>query len=182
MMRGLLVCLAVLANPAAADALTRLDPAGSQVEFTYTQMGVSLQGRFRGLTGQASFDPARPQAARARIEVPVAGIDTGLAEADAEAAGKDWFDAATHPVARFEADAVKSLGGNRYQVDGRLTLKGRTRKVSAPFTFTADARGGLFTGQFVLRRGDFAIGEGAWRDYSLVGNEVGVRFKLRLDR
>jgi polyisoprenoid-binding protein YceI len=83
-------------------------------------------------------------------------------------------------VARFEATSLKPLGGNRYRVDGRLTIKGRTRDVSAPFTYTADAVGGTFAGQFSIRRADFAIGEGAWRDFGLVGNDIGIRFQLRV--
>lgn len=175
---ALVACLP-LWQPAMATELTTLDTSKSRVGFTYTQMGVAMEGKFNAFGGQIAFDPAKPRAARARIEVKLASVDTGLAEADAELAGKDWFDSKTHPVARFESTALKPLGGNRYQVDGQLTIKGRTRAVSAPFTFTADAGGGTFAGQLAIRRADFAIGEGAWRDFSLVGNDIGIRFQLR---
>lgn len=176
MPRYLLFVIAILAGPAAAAGL---DPAASRIDFGYTQMGVKLDGRFATFAGQASFDPAKPQAARANIEVKLASVDTGLDEANREVAGKDWFDTAAHPLARFESTAVKPLGGNRYQVDGRLTIKGRTRPVSAPFTYTSGKGGGSFAGTFTLRRADFAIGEGAWGDFSVVGNDIAVRFKLR---
>lgn len=182
MIRALLLALALGSAPATADPLTRLDPAGSRIEFAYTQMGVRLDGRFAAFGGSASFDPSRPQTGKASIEVRLASVDTGLAEADAELAGKDWFHTAAHPLARFESTAVKALGGNRYQVDGRLTIKGRTREVSAPFTYTPVAGGGLFEGAFTLRRADYGIGEGAWRDFSVVANDITVRFRLRLAR
>lgn len=182
MIRAALLSLALLADIAAAAPLTTLDTARSRIDFAYTQMGVSLEGRFAAFSGQVAFDPAKPQVAKARIEIKLASIDTGLDEADTEVAGKDWFDTASHPVARFESSAVKPLGGNRYQVDGRLTIKGRSRDVSVPFTFTPDAGGGWFAGTFNLRRADFAIGEGEWRDFSVVGNDIAVRFKLRLAR
>lgn len=174
-----LAAMLALAQPALAANLTRLDRAGSQIGFAYTQMGVSVDGSFADFGGEIAFDPAKPAAARARIEVKVASIDTGFAEGDAEVAGKDWFDARAYPTARFEAVAAKPLGGNRYQVDGRLTIKGRSRNVSAPFTFTPDATGGTFAGQLTIRRADYAIGEGAWRDFSVVGNDIVIRFRLR---
>lgn len=180
--RLLFLAFSLLAHAAGAQPLTRLDVGQSRIEFGYVQMGVALDGRFGQFAGQVAFDRAKPQAARARLEVKMASADTGLEEANAELAGKDWFDTARHPVARFESDAVKPLGGNRYQVDGRLTLKGRTRTVSAPFTYTPDSGGGQFTGIFTLRRADFAIGEGVWRDFSIVGNDITVRFRLRLVR
>jgi len=182
MIRTALLALVILAGPARAEVLTTLVPAQSRIAFSYSQMGVALEGRFAAFTGQVSFDPTRLQTARARIEVRLASIDTGLAEADAEVAGKDWFNTAAHPLALFESTALKALGGNRYQVDGRLTIKGRTQTVSAPFTYTPDRLGGVFDGTFKLRRADFAIGEGVWRDFSVVGNEIAVRFHLRVTR
>lgn len=177
---AMLLTLAAMA--AQAETLTKLDPARSRVDFSYTQMGVSLDGHFGAFSGQLAFDPSKPQAGKALIEVKLASIDTGLDEANSEMTGKDWFNTAVHPVARFESTAVKALGGNRYQADGRLTIKGRSQNVAAPFTFAPDAAGGLFSGAFTLRRTDFAIGEGAWRDLSVVGNDITVRFKLRVSR
>ncbi len=182
MIRTALLSLALLANTAGAEVLTRLDPANSRIDFTYKQMGVALEGRFAAISGRVAFDPAKPQTARATIEVKLASVDTGLDEANSEVAGKDWFNTAAFPLARFEATAVKPLGGNRYQVDGRLTIKGRSQNVSLPATFTPDAGGGSFAGTFSLRRADFAIGEGDWRDFNVVANEISVRFKLRITR
>lgn len=179
MIRHLLICSVCVAGAADAETLTTLDPAGSRIEFSYTQMGVKLDGRFGAFTGSASFDPAQPQSARASIEVKLASVDTGLDEANGELANQEWLDTATYPTARFDAKTVKPLGGGRYQVDGQLTIKGRTRPVSAPCTYTATSGGGVFAGSFTLHRADFAIGQGAWSDFSVVGNDIGVRFKLR---
>lgn len=171
-----------LGQAATAAELTAIDPSKSRIGFTYSQMGVASEGRFTSFGGQIAFDPAKPQNARARIEVKLASVDTGLEEANAEVAGKDWFDSKSYPVARFEASSIKPLGGNRYQLAGRLTIKGRTKAVSAPFTYSPDATGGTFAGQLTLQRADFAIGEGAWRDFSVVGNDIGIRFQLRAVR
>jgi polyisoprenoid-binding protein YceI len=70
------------------------------------------------------------------------------------------------------------VGGNRYSVAGKLTIKGRTRDVVVPATFTAQGATGVFAGSFTLRRGDFAIGEGAWSAFDVVANDVQVRFNI----
>ncbi len=169
---------AALAGPAIAAEFGRLVPEQSAITFSYQQMGVKMDGRFRRFSGQLAFDPARPEAARATIEVDLASVDTGLPEADQELAGKPWFDTRAHPVARFVSGAVKPLGGNRYEVAGKLTLKGRTMDVTVPATVTVQGGSAAFDGAFTLRRADFAIGEGSWAKFDIVANDVQIKFRL----
>ena len=173
-----LALAAALAPSAHAAVYTQMLPDRSSIEFIYSQMGVSMDGRFRRFSSQLSFDPAQPATARVAIEVDLASIDTGTPELDTEAAGKDWFNLKSFPTARFVATGVKPLGGNRYSVAGQLTIKGRSKDLVVPATFAAQGTTGTFTGQFTIRRGDFAIGEGAWSAFDIVANDVTVRFRL----
>lgn len=180
-MKKILAALAVaaaLVPSAHAAVYTKVLPERSSIEFSYSQMGVSMDGRFRRFTSELQFDPARPADARVAIDVELGSIDTGTPELDGEAAGRDWFNLKSFPTARFVATGVKPLGGNRYSVAGRLTIKGRTRDVVVPATFTAQGATGVFAGQFTIRRGDFAIGEGAWAAFDIVANDVTVRFRV----
>lgn len=178
-----LLLTSLLVAPAAlADAYQTVLPEQSQINFKYTQMGVGMEGRFRQFDVQLDFDPAQPAGAKVLVEVPLASIDTGTPEADVEAAGKDWFNIKAFPVARFEAASVKPLGGNRYSVVGRLSIKGKTRDVTVPATFTTQGDTGVFAGTLSLRRGDFAIGEGAWSAFDIVANEVDVQFRISARR
>ena len=59
-----------------------------------------------------------------------------------------------------------------------MTIKGRSREVSAPFAFTPNGDDAVFEGAFVLKRADFAIGEGVWADFATVANEVQVKFRF----
>lgn len=175
---GSWLLLTALATAVGAVEYARWLPQDSQVGFAYRQMGVPLQGRFARIDAQITFDPQRPEAGRAIVEVDVASIDTGLAEANDTALSRDWFDAKTHPKARFVSTAVRPLGADRYEVSGELTIKGRTRAVSAPFTVRRDGDRAVLTGTFVLKRLQFGIGEGTWADVSAVADEVEVRFQL----
>lgn len=150
----------------------------SSVGFTYRQMGVTMDGSFRRFAAQLAFDPAKPAAARVSFDVELASIDAGSSEANDEVAGKQWFNSKVFPTARFVATAVKPLGGNRYEVSGKLGIKGRTVDIVAPVSFTPQGAGAAFDGGFQIKRADFAIGEGAWADFGTVANEIAVKFHI----
>jgi polyisoprenoid-binding protein YceI len=169
---------ALAAHAAAAVEYDRLIADRSRVTFSYRAMGAPIEGRFGRVTAQFSFDPAQPQRARATVQIDVASIDTGLAEANDTALGRAWFDAKTHPTARFVATAVRALGADRYEVAGELTIKGRTLPARAEVTLRREGGRAVFSGALPIRRLQFGIGEGAWSDTSAVADEVEVRFHL----
>ena len=150
----------------------------STLSFGFKQMGVALDGKFRKFTAKVAFDPSKPTAATAQIEVDLASIDTGSSEGDEEVAGKQWFNGKLFPTAKFVSSGVKVLGPDRYEASGKLSIKGKTVDALAPFTFKQVGSNGTFDGSFVIKRLDFAIGEGAWADVSTVANEVQVKFRI----
>lgn len=169
-----------LALPFSAHAVeyTTVQKDKSRIDFTYKQMGVAVDGKFRRFSSTLSFDPAKPTAAKASFDVELASVDTGAPEGDQEVVGKPWFNAVAFPTARFVSGAVKPLGGNRYEVAGELSIKGKTQPVVVPATFTAQGNSGVFEGSFTLRRADFSIGEGSWAKFDIVANDVVVKFRI----
>ena len=167
-----------LATAAHAVEYTQVQPDKSQITFAYQQMGVAMQGAFKKFSGQLRFDPVAPAAAKSTIEVELASVDTGSSEGDTEVATKTWFDTKAFPRARFESGSVKALGGNKYEVAGKLTIKGKTVDVVVPATFAAQGKTGVFEGRLTIRRGDFSIGEGAWKAFDIVANDVVIQFRL----
>ena len=178
-MKKILLTLA-LATAFSAQAVeyTQVQTDKSTIHFTYKQMGVAVDGQFRKFASQITFDPAKPSAAKATFEVELASVDTGAPEGDQEVAGKPWFNTKDFPTAKFISTSVKALGGNRYEVAGQLTIKGKTQPVVAPTTVTVQGDQATFDGSFVIKRADFAIGEGDWADFSVVANEIQVKFKV----
>ena len=166
------------ATSAHAQRLTAVDPDKSAIVFVSKQMNVPVEGKFGKFSAQLAFDPAQPSQGRVQVEVDLASIDTGSEEANDEVKSKGWFDVKNHPTARFVSSSVKSLGAGRYEVAGKLTVKGRSKDVSAPFTFKPAGAGGMFEGAFALKRLDYGIGEGAWSDTDTVANEVQIKFRF----
>lgn len=172
------LALGVLGSAHAAE-YKQIDAAASRIVFSYKQMGVAMDGGFSQLkVEQFSFDPANVQAAHIVIQVPLVSIDVGSTEANAEVEKSDWLNTPAHPEAKFESTRVEALGDNRYQVTGKLAIKGKVHEISAPFRFVQKGDMGVFDGAFTLDRGDFGIGEGMWSDVSIVANEINIKFHV----
>ena len=178
-MKKIILALA-LATAFSAQAVeyTQVQPDKSAINFTYKQMGVAVDGKFRKFTVQLNFDPTKPTAAKATFEVELASVDTGAPEGDQEVAGKPWFNTKAFPTAKFVSGTVKPLGGNKYEVGGQLTIKGKTQDVVVPATFTPQGNTGVFDGNFTIRRADFSIGEGSWAKFDIVANDVVIKFRI----
>ncbi|MDE2600226.1 MAG: YceI family protein [Rhodocyclaceae bacterium] len=154
----------------------------SQIAFTSRQMGVPVDGKFGKFAATLNFDPAKPEAAKALIDIDLASVDAGSKDANDEVVGKGWFNVKEFPKARFATTSVKALGNNRFEAKGQMTIKGKTREMSVPFTYKPEGAGnattGVFEGTLPLQRTLFGIGEGAWADTSVVADEVPIKFRL----
>ena len=178
-MKKIILALALAtAFSAQAAEFTQVQPDKSAINFVYKQMGVAVDGKFKKFASQLNFDPAKPTAAKATFDVDLASVDTGATEGDQEVAGKPWFNTKAFPTAKFVSGTVKPLGGNKYEVAGQLTIKGKTQDVVVPATFTAQGNTGVFDGSFTIRRADFSIGEGSWAKFDIVANDVLIKFRI----
>jgi polyisoprenoid-binding protein YceI len=65
-------------------------------------------------------------------------------------------------------------------VAGKLTIKGASQNVVVPVALAQAGGTTTATGGFTLKRLDFKIGDGDWKDTSMVANEVQVKLKFAL--
>ena len=180
--KHLLVASLLTALPASGAEFTVLHPQQSSITFVSTQMGVPVEGSFRKFTARIAVDPARPETGTARIDIDLASIDTGIVEADEEVAGKKWFDTQNHPIASFTSSGVGQSGKGRYEALGKLTIKGKSLGIKAPFTLKQNADTLVIDGVFPLKRLDYGIGTGIWSDTDTVADEVQIRFHFTLTK
>ena len=171
-----LLLLTLIAGTANAAEFSEVQTAQSKVAFDYKQMSVPLSGSFAKFAIQARFDPAKLATSQAKIDIDIASIDTGNSDADDEVTDKLWFDTQKYPTASFVASSFKALGGDRYQAQGKLSLKGKTVDITAPFTFKQNGNSGIFDGSLNMNRLDYGIGTGIWADVATVANEVSITF------
>ena len=173
-----LCCMALLAIPAWAQQT--LLPAQSSISFVSKQMGVPVEGQFKKMNAQINFNPAKPEAASIALQIDLASATLGVPETDAELSKPDWFNTPKFPMANFQSGSVKKLTADKWEVAGKLTIKGLTQNVLLPVTLSQSGAVTTASGVFVIPRLAFKIGENAWADTSMVANEVQVKFRLAL--
>lgn len=165
-----------------AGAFDQVVPAKNRIDFVFKQMNVPVKGYFKKANINLVFDPAAPAKTTVRLDLDLGSIDAGSSDANSEVVGKPWFDLKTFPTATFISSSVKPLGGDRYEMTGKLTIKGKTRDVTTPVTVTQNGNTAAFDGGFTLKRLEFAIGDGTWSDTSIVADEVKVSFHVEAER
>lgn len=172
-MKRLLSALLLATGALAAHAATLL-PEKSDLAFTFKQMGVPVDGKFKKFEAQLDFDAKKPEAGKIAFTVDLGSVSLGDASFDAEVAKAPWFDTKRNGRATFVSTAIKPTGAGKYDVAGKLTIKGASRDVVVPITLNA----GVAAGSVAIKRLDFKIGDGEWADTSMVANDVIVKFKL----
>ena len=163
-----------------AHAQQALQPAQSSIQFTAKQMGVPLEGHFKKFGAQIAFDPAKLATSRIAFTVDTGSATLGSRETDAELPKPTWFNVPKFPQAQFESTAIKALGGGKFDVAGKLTIKGQSRDVTVPVTLTQSGATTTASGTLALKRLAYKIGENEWADTSMVADDVQVQFKLAL--
>jgi polyisoprenoid-binding protein YceI len=172
-----LVSLLGVAFAASAAAL-KTDPAKSTVTATFKQMNVPVDAKFKKFTANIDYDAAKPDAAKASVEVETGSMDLGDAEYNKEVTKKEWFNAAQFPKASFVSSSIKPAGAGKLTVTGKLTIKGKTTDVSFPLTVKADGGKQVFDGAVPIKRLAYNIGEGEWKDTSMVADDVTIKFHV----
>jgi polyisoprenoid-binding protein YceI len=108
----------------------------------------------------------------------VGSYDLGDDSYNEQVRGKDWFDAKTFPQATFVSSAIAPAGGNQFKVTGKLTIKGKSQTVVVPVTVTQQGATQAFDGSLPIKRTQFDIGTGEWKDTSVVADDVVIKFHI----
>ena len=185
---SLVVALATATlHPGTAHAQAKpaqLQSAASEIAFTTRQMGVPVEGKFTRFTAQVALDPKTPEAGSVGFSIDTGSARFGSAELDAEVPKPTWLNVPKFPQATFQSTSIKAAGADKFEVAGKLSIKGASRDIMVPVLVVQTGSGAALastaTGSFTLKRLDFKVGEAEWADTSLLGNDIVVKFKLVL--
>jgi len=178
--RTIAVLILAMAGAALVHAEQKLLPAQSDIAFVSKQMGVAMEGHFKKFDAQIAFDPAKPETGKIALSIDIASATLGAPEMDGELPKAVWFNTAKFPQATFQSTAIKGLGGGKFEVSGKLAIKGSVRDTVVPVTLAQSGTTTTASGVLTIKRLAFKIGENEWADTSAVADDVQIKFKLAL--
>jgi len=168
---------------AAPQSFDFKDPKGvNNVQFKLDAPLESITGTATGISGAIQFDPSRPQDTQGRIVLDAASLTVGNPLMANHLRSDQWLDVGKHPTIVFEAQSATNVRtqGARVLADvtGKLTVKGVTKDVIVPvsFTYLADKAGArvndpkvkgdliVLRSTFQINRNDFNIKPGEMTD------------------
>lgn len=136
-----LLAISGAAASAAPSTFDFQDPKGvNNVRFSLDAPLEAITGTANGVSGRVHYDPAAPEATTGRIVLSAASLTVSNPLMREHLHGADWLDVAAHPEITFTADHLSNIRAEADRVTadvtGKLTVKGVTREITAPVTFT----------------------------------------------
>jgi polyisoprenoid-binding protein YceI len=163
-----------------------IDPGHSSLAFEARHMVITrMRGRFRSFAGELHIADD-PQNSWVEVSIDAASLDTTNDAADQSLKGDKFLDVERFPALNYRTTEIHHVEGNRWQVDGVLTI----REIGRPITLDVTFEGAVPAGRVARAKAAFvAQGEFDRRDYGMEFNLpvqsggwiVGNRVRLVLD-
>ncbi len=132
---GIVAALVAISLTSVAQAATyAIDPTHTNVYFEAKHFGTSTnRARFDKKSGSVEFDRAA-KTGKAEVTVDTTSINSGVAPFDKHLRSDEFLDAEKHPTAVFKGDKFVFDGDKVTEVQGTLTMRGKTHPVALKAT------------------------------------------------
>jgi polyisoprenoid-binding protein YceI len=149
----------------------KFDPYHTQVEFSAKHLGMmTVRGHFAELSVGGDVDVEHPERSRIEATINTASIRTHNEQRDNDLRSSNFLEVDKFPTMTFKSTKIEPAGGDRYTVEGELTIKGITN----PVTLHALKYGEFTDPNMGHRIGYAAQGQINRKDF-------GMRFDMMLD-
>ncbi|MGA7437806.1 MAG: YceI family protein [Luteibacter sp.] len=178
--RRLSALAVALALPFAASAADYTVGPGSTLGFSGKFQGQQFDGSFGKFDAAISYDPANLATAKFDVSVDVATAKTGDGDRDKALPTADFFDASKFPKAHFITTGFTKDAKGNVVANGTLTLHGVSKPVQLKVVFNPNAGGARLSVTGSLKRLDFGVGSGEYKDTGTIADDVLVNGSLNL--
>lgn len=164
----------------------RIDPEHSEVSFTVRHFMTKVRGNFTEFAGEITVDAASPLTSTATAEIQLASVDTRNATRDAHLRSSEVLNAEKYPVMRFVTSELRPAGGDRFKLDGELTIHNVIRPVTLDVEFLGMALDGSgvprisLSAETTINRADFGVTFNIplGGDRVMLSDEVGINIEV----
>ncbi|HWZ83851.1 MAG TPA: YceI family protein [Terriglobales bacterium] len=176
--------MSTLTVPQVSTTTWNIDPAHTVAEFKVKHMMISnVKGHFAKVTGTLVRDGSDHSQSRVEAVIDASSIETRDSQRDAHLKSADFFHVEKFPTLSFKSTGIRPAGDGELSVEGDLTIRGVTRKVTfaveGPTPPTKDPWGNTrvaVSATTKLNRKDFGLTWNAALETGgiLVGDEVTI--------
>jgi polyisoprenoid-binding protein YceI len=136
-----------------------VDSANAKVAFTVKGPFGTVKGTFSGLKAAIQFDDKDLAGSSVKASIDASTVSTGVGLRNHHLKSEEeYLNTDKYPQITFQSKKIEKAAGG-YKAIGDLTLKGVTKSVEIPFTFTPNGGAGEFKGQFAIKREDYNVGK-----------------------
>lgn len=174
---ALMTVFVACASPALAQEWA-INKEKSRITFEFDAGGRPIAGEFQHFRAEIRFDPDHLDISEISAAIDANTINTGQPQVNDALLTREWFDVQTYPAVGFRAISVEEgEADGAYVMEGELTIKGRTKRISIPFALTIDQGEAQVMGETEINRQNFAVGPSEPSG----GTTIGDRIKVKLD-
>jgi cytochrome b561/polyisoprenoid-binding protein YceI len=141
-------------------AAWKIDAAQSKISFAAASSGGNVTGSFGKWTADIKFSPDNLPASKAVVTIQTSTAVTSVPEFTAYLPDDTWFGFGKFPNATYTTSAIRSLGGDKYEADGTLTIKDKSAPLKLPFTLKMAGNVATMNGSASIERLAYDFGKG----------------------
>jgi polyisoprenoid-binding protein YceI len=162
-----------------------IDPSHSEVGFVVRHLVVTkVRGRFADFSGSI-VTAANPLESSIDISIDLNSITTNQEQRDGHLRSADFFEVETYPTMTYKASGARQ-DGDKFVLDGELTLKGVTKVVPLTFELNGIGENPLagttvagFSGSATINRKDFGVNfEGVQNGIAIVSDKIEIHVEV----
>jgi polyisoprenoid-binding protein YceI len=150
-----------------------VDSAKSKVNFSVKGPFGTVHGNFTGLKAKIEFNE-KDGSGSVSASIDAKTVSSGVSMRNKHLTSEEqWLNVAKYPEITYHSKKIEK-SDKGFKAIGELTLKGVTKPVEIPFTFTPQGGGGVFKGQFKIKREDYKLGKPG----GSVGDEITIDLEI----
>jgi polyisoprenoid-binding protein YceI len=188
----LILTLLVIGFESLAQTKWEYDKTHAKIGFSISHFGISeTEGKFTSFSGGVTTKKTDFSDAKFDISIDVNSINTENEDRDKHLKSADFFDTDKFPTINFKSKSLKSVGKNKYKMNGDITIHGVTKNITLDLIYSGTVekdpfgntkagfkiRGTIDRTQFGLKwNGKLATGN------VLVGDQVDLHINIELQK